>query len=86
MKKGVTLTVHAVRPGDGKRYKYWQLRWFAPNGKRHSENIGRVDEVSKRKAEKLRQAKETQLRDRPTLRNPGRVPTLSEFLDVYIQS
>jgi len=86
VRKGVTLTVQAVRAGDGKRYKYWQLRWFAPNGKRHSENIGRVDEVSKRKAEKLRQAKEAQLRDRPTLRNPARVPTLSEFLDVYVQS
>jgi integrase len=86
MRKAVTLTIHAVRAVDGKRYKYWQLRWFAPNGKRHSENIGRVDEVSKRKADKLRQAKEAQLSQRPTLRNPGRVPTMTEFLDVYVQS
>ncbi|MFQ5592472.1 MAG: tyrosine-type recombinase/integrase [Phycisphaerae bacterium] len=86
MNSSVTLTTHKVRSPNGKRYVYHQLRWFGPDGTRYSENIGRTDKVSKRQAEKLRQAKELQLRAKPGLRSPGRIPALDRFLDTYIES
>ena len=67
MNSSVTMTTHKVRSPSGKRYVYHQLRWFGPDGTRYSENIGRTDKVSKRQAEKLRQAKEMHLRATPGL-------------------
>ncbi len=86
MNSSVTITTHKVRSPSGKRYVYHQLRWFGPDGTRYSENIGRTDKVSKRQAEKLRQAKELQLRTTPGLRSPGRIPDLDRFLEMYIES
>ena len=82
----VTLTTHSARAATGKRYAYYQLRWFGADGKRYSQNLGRVGELSKRQAEKLRQAKELELRQRPGLRSPGQIPTLKAFTDQYIES
>lgn len=82
----VTLSTHSSRAATGKRYTYYQLRWFGADGKRYSQNLGRVGELSKRQAEKLRQAKELELRQRPGLASPGRIPTLAGFLETYIES
>jgi hypothetical protein len=82
----VTLTTHFSRAATGKRYTHYQLRWFGPDGRRYSENIGRTDELSKRQAEKLRQAKEIELQQRPGLRSPSRIPSLASFLHTYIES
>src|SRR5205814_694094 len=51
-----------------------------------SANIGRTNGLSRRQAEKLRQAKELELKQKPGLCSPGRLPTLKEFLDTYIES
>ncbi|GMU82468.1 MAG: hypothetical protein AMXMBFR47_23390 [Planctomycetota bacterium] len=82
----VTLTTHSARAATGKRYAYYQLRWFGADGKRYSQNLGRVGELSKRQAEKLRQEKELELRQRPGLRSPGQIPGLKAFSDQYIES
>jgi integrase len=82
----VALTTQIVRSSGGRRYTYWQLRWFGPGGRRFSENIGRTDEVSKRQANRLRQEKENELRQKPGRRNPGRVPGIGAFLDSYLDS
>ena len=82
----VTLATHSSRAATGKRYTYYQLRWFGADGKRYSHNLGRVGDLSKRQAEKLRQAKELELRQKPGLRSPGQIPSLKQFADDYIES
>ena len=86
MRRSVTLTTHTVRKPNGKRYTYYQIRWFGADGGRYSTDVGRTDQMSKRQAEKLRQAKELELRTRPGLRSPGQTPDLDEFLDTYLAS
>ena len=68
------------------RYRYYQLRWFGTDGKRYSQNLAPTHEISKRQAEKLRQAKEIELRQKPGLCSPGRIPSLREYLDTYTAS
>ncbi|GMU82394.1 MAG: hypothetical protein AMXMBFR47_22650 [Planctomycetota bacterium] len=82
----VTLATQNVRAANGKRYRYYQLRWFGVDGKRYSQSIGRTEKLSRRQAEKLRQAKELELRQKPGLCSPGRIPTLAGFLETYIES
>ena len=86
MRQGVILTTHSVLKPNGKRYTYYQLRWYGADGSRYSHDIGRADELSKRQAEKMRLAKELELRERPGLRSPGRTPSLAAFLDTYLAS
>ena len=82
----VSLATHSVTKPNGVRYTYYQLRWFGADGKRYSENLGRTTELSKRQAEKRRQAKELELHQKPGLRSPGRIPSLKDFLGTYIES
>ena len=86
MAPDVSLATHSVTKANGVRYTYFQLRWFGADGKRYSQSLGRTSEMSKRQAEKLRQEKELELRQRPGLRSPGRIPSLKDFLDTYISS
>ena len=86
MAPDVSLATHSVTKPNGVRYTYYQLRWFGVDGKRYSQSLGRTSEMSKRQAEKLRQSKELEIRQKPGLRSPGRIPTLKDFLDTYIAS
>jgi integrase len=67
-------------------YEYWCLRWFGSDGKFHGKNIGRVDELSKRQAEKIRTQKAIELAEHPGRRNASKSCTLSQFLELYLQS
>ncbi len=83
MLEKVNLCKQTVKKPTGKEYVYWVLRWRDVTGKHHGKNIGRIGTMSKRKAEKLRQAKQVELS-----RNTGRrrVPCtigLREYLDMY---
>jgi integrase len=82
----VALTTQSVTGPNGRRYTYWQLRWFSPDGRRYSENIGRIDKLSKRQANKLRQEKENELNTHPVRRELSRIPALGEFLATYLES
>ena len=86
MNRNVTLTTQTVTGRKGTRYTYWQLRWFGTDGRRYSENIGRVDKLSKRQANKLRQEKERELVTSPIKRNLSRIPQLGAFLATYVES
>jgi len=71
------------REYKGKRTAYWFLRWYGSDGGRHKKCIGRVDELSKRQAEKLRQAKQNELEAQPGRRDVTRCPELGTFLEGY---
>jgi integrase len=78
----VTLNKES-RAYNGKAYAYWFLRWHDSDGKRRKKCLGRVDELSKRQAEKLRQAKQNELEANPGRRDVTRSPELQPFLDGY---
>lgn len=82
----VSLATQSVTKPNGVRYTYYQLRWFGADGKRYSQSLGRTDKLSKRQAEKARQAKELELRHKPGLRSPGQLPSLGQFLQTYLES
>lgn len=82
----VSLVTQTAKKASGVASSYYQLRWFGSDGKRYSQSIGRTDKLSKRQAEKQRQAKELELRQKPGLRNPGRIPLLTDFLETYLAS
>lgn len=74
MREAVNLTKVATRKANGRKYTYWVLRWHAPNGRQCSKSIGRVGQMSRRRAEKLRRAKQAELDARPERRAGTRVP------------
>ena len=81
---GVSLST-SKRTAKGKTYRYWALRWFDPaTGKRRSQNIGTVADMSKRKAERLRQLKQVELEKSPARRSQS--PTLGNLLAEHIAS
>ena len=69
-----------------KGHTYWCLRWLTSNGKRRGKTVGRVDQLSKRQAEKLRRAKEVELGINPGRRDVSRGPQLRAFLERYFAS
>jgi len=79
----VTLTQES-RSYKGKKTGYWFLRWYGTDGNRHKSCVGRVDEISKRQAEKLRQAKQNELEAQPGRRDVTRSPELGPFIDGYL--
>src|SRR5882672_1405097 len=88
MRKGSPMDISVrltseKRSYKGTRYSYWFLRWAGSDGTRHKKCVGRVGEVSKRQAEKLRQAKQNELESQPGRRDVGRSPELKMFLDDY---
>ncbi len=86
MNPNVALTTQSVKGSNGRKYEYWQLRWFGVDGRRYSENIGRTDKLSKRQANKRRQQKENELSAHPVRRETSRIPTLGSFLATYLDS
>src|SRR4051794_8206637 len=80
----ISVTLNSeMRQHNGKKYHYWFLRWSGSDGKRRKKCLGRVDDMSKRQAEKLRQAKQNELEQQPGRRDVTRSPELSPFLDNY---
>ncbi len=86
MNPRVALTTQSVKGPNGRRYTYWQLRWFGLDGKRYSKNVGRVDRLSKRQANRLRHDKERELTDHPVRRDLSRIPDLASFTKSYLES
>jgi hypothetical protein len=80
------ILVVEKRHYKGKTHSYWYLRWLGSDGKKHGKSLGRVEKYSKRQAEKLRQAKENELSERPGRRDVGRAPELGAFLEEYYAS
>lgn len=78
----VQLTKRPKRLKDGRVVHYWTLRWYATNGKLHSESIGRVGEITKTKAESLRRQKEAGITAGLLQRNKPETITLGRFLDL----
>ncbi len=85
-RNSVSLSKKPVRSPSGKRYTYWVLRWYCTDGRRPSLTLGRVDQLSKRQAEKLRRDKESELLSKPGRRDAARAPELEVFLDQYLTS
>ena len=83
MRRSVDLSKQATVNKHGKRYAYWVIRWYDAAGKRRSQHVGRVDQLSKRQAENLRRQKEADLRSKPGRRNISRAPALAAFLEFY---
>jgi hypothetical protein len=83
MNRTVTLSEQTTTNRQGKSYNYWVLRWFGSDGKRYGKTIGRVDQMSRRQAEKLRRQKEAELETNPGRRDVSRSPVLGEFLERY---
>jgi hypothetical protein len=75
----VTLTKESRKSGS-KTYQYWFLRWSGSDGTRPKKCLGRVDKISRRQAEKLRQIKQNELEAQPGLRDVTRSPELSTTL------
>jgi integrase len=67
-------------------YEYWYVRWFGTDGKYHGKSIGRVDRMSRRQAEKIRQQKVIELMEHPGRRNVSRAFRLSEYIQLYFNS
>jgi integrase len=86
MRDSINLTRQTIRKRDGKKYVYWVVRWYTPDGKRNSEVLGRTDQMSKRQADKRRQMKEGELLAHPGRRNVSRGPELERFLECYYQA
>jgi integrase len=83
----ISVTLNSeTRHHKGKSYRYWFLRWSGSDGRRRKKCLGRVDEISKRQAEKLRQAKQNELEAQPGRRDMTRSPELGPFLERYYAS
>ncbi len=80
--ESVALCRHKVNSKAGKSYEYWVLRWYNPRtGKREHENLGRVDEIGVRDAERHKKVKAGQLLDKPNSAALGKSPTIKEITD-----
>ncbi len=77
---GKSVTLHKQ---TSKGHAYWVIRWLASDGRRPGKNLGRVDTISKRQAEKMRRQKEIKLETHPGRRDVRRTPELAEFLERY---
>jgi len=77
---GKSVTLHKQ---TSKGHAYWVIRWMASDGRRPGKNLGRVDTISKRQAEKMRRQKEIELETHPGRRDVRRSPELAEFLERY---
>ena len=86
MNESVNLCKTTIKKPNGTKYVYWVLRWRDTSGKHHGKNIGRTNKMSKRQAEKLRQAKALELFSQPGRRNVSGSPALGEYLDGYYEA
>ena len=69
-----------------KVYEYWLLRWWGTDGKEHGTSIGRTNKISRRQAEKIKRAKESEFQTHPSRRKHKRAPYLGEYLETYYQA
>jgi site-specific recombinase XerC len=82
---GVSVTLHQHRrTHKGKTYSYWVLRWVDSDGVRRNHSLGRMDQLSRRQAEKLRVQKQTEFEAKPTRRDSSTF-SLGEYLDRYLR-
>ncbi len=77
---GKSVTLHKQ---TSKGHAYWVIRWMASDGRRPGKNLGRVETISKRQAEKMRRQKEIELETHPGRCDVRRSPELGEFLERY---
>jgi len=77
-KRSVKLKERAVQ--------YWTLRWWGTDGKRYSESIGRVGDVTKHEAERMRREKEQAIGGGKLKRNRPREVTLAEFIKLDVEA
>src|SRR5687767_11487269 len=75
----VELHKRAVKYASGTKAVYWTLRWWGTDGKRYSESVGRVGEVTKAEAETARRSKEAAIGGGRIRRNRPQPMTLAEF-------
>jgi len=64
--------------------QYYELRWYDRLGKRCSQNIGIVGEMSAQQARNRKRAKENEFDDCPGIRDAGKL-RLKEFTDRYFE-
>ncbi len=82
----VSLNTEARTLKNGDTVEYWYLRWYGPDGKRKAKCIGRTDEISKRKAHRIRLHKMAELELHPGRGNPIDGPQLGVFLESYLKT
>ncbi|MFG0252074.1 MAG: hypothetical protein ACF8NJ_04285, partial [Phycisphaerales bacterium JB038] len=80
MRCRVELHKRTVRYANGVKVQYWTLRWYGANGKRYSDSIGKVKDITKSKAERLRREKEEAINTGQILRDKPRPITLKELI------
>lgn len=77
----VELHKRTVTYPSGNKVTYWTLRWWGTNGKRFSESIGKVGEMTKAQAETRRREKEVAMGSGRIRRNRPKEMTLSQLFD-----
>jgi integrase len=75
----VELHKRAKRLQSGRKVQYWTLRWWGTDGKRYSESIGTVGEMTKNEAETARRAKEQAISGGVVPRDKPQAMTLVDF-------
>lgn len=75
----VELHKRTVKYPTGPKVVYWTLRWWGGDGKRYSESIGKVGELTKAEAETKRREKEIAIGSGRIKRNRPQPMTLGEF-------
>ena len=75
---GKSVTLHKQ---TSKGHAYWVIRWMASDGRRPGKNLGRVDTISKRQAEKMRRQKEIELETHPGSVMSGAAPSWRSSLN-----
>lgn len=75
----IELHKRAKRLQSGRKVQYWTLRWRGTDGKRYSESIGTVGEMTKNEAETARRAKEQAISSGAVLRDKPQAMSLGEF-------
>jgi integrase len=78
----VELHKRNVKLPSGGKAQYWTLRWWGTDGRRFSESIGRIGEVTKSEAESARREKEQLIGGGRIKRNRPRETTLAEFVEL----
>ena len=81
----VTLS-KVMRTVKGKTYAYWFLIWYDSDGKRRTKSLGCAGDLSKRRADKQRQAKQNELNANPRRRDADRSPELGTYIEGYLAS
>ncbi len=77
----IELHKRIVRYPSGVKTVYWTLRWRGTDGKRYSESIGKVGEMTKAEAETKRREKEIAIGSGRMKRNRPRAMTLAELFE-----